>query len=199
MIYQNDARRFMKTIGQLVQEAIDLSERDLYEMAFSPVCAAISQTAHKAFEKDAALEPAHQKFINQNWRLISFMGIPQMESSLPLNLPFRLRRAIPSFNAPNVIQELLVFTVRQTLATRRLPLEVGFNNIAVFAVENDKLLLPQSLFFALLGSVVLHPANKSETIPDKYWIHIWDFKMFISELWGRADLAERVMKIYLKS
>jgi hypothetical protein len=31
-----------------------------------------------------------------------------------------------------------------------------------------------------------------------YWISISDFKMFISELFGRQDLAERIMKFYLE-
>ena len=188
----------MKTIGQLVQEAIDLSDRNLFEPAFVPVCDAINQTAQKIFEKESLPEPAYQKFIDQNWRLIAFTGIPSSET-LPLNLPFRLRRAISSFNSLGVIKEMVVFIVRHTLATRRLPLDAGFNNVAKFELENDKLLFPQSLFFALLGSVVLHPVNKDETVPDKYWIQIRDFKMFISELWGRADLAERVMQLYSAS
>lgn len=182
----------MKTIGELLQEAIDLSDRNLFELAFVPVCEAVNQTAQKIFG-----EPAHQKFINQNWHLISFMAVLQAET-LPLNLPFHLRRAISSFNSPNVMEEMVVFIVRHTLATHRLPLETAVNDVAKFEVKNDKLLLPRSLFFALLGSVVLHPVNKDETIPDKYWIHIWDFKMFISELWGRMDIAERVMQLYSK-
>lgn len=185
----------MKTIGQLVQEAIDLSGRNLFEPAFVPVCEAINETAQKIFADNQTPEPPHQKIINQNWQLISFMGIAPAET-LPLNLPFRLRRAISSFNSPSVLTELIVFIVRQTLATRRTPPEIGFIDGIRFKIESDRLFLPQSLFFALLGSVVLHPANKNETIPDKYWLHIRDFKMFISELWGRADLAERVMQLY---
>ena len=63
-------------------------------------------------------------------------------------------------------------------------------------IEKDKLMLPKSLLFALLGSVVFNPVNKDETVADRYWLNIWDFKMFISELWGRMDLAERVIKHY---
>lgn len=188
----------MKTIGELLQEALDLADRDLYESAFVPVCDALNQTAQKVFENDASSEPAYQRFIRDNWRLISFVGVLQ-KKSLPLNLPFGLRRAIASFNTPDLPEQLVIFLVRQTLATRRLPLETAFNNSTKFKIENDKLLLPRSLFYALLGINVLHPANKKETIPDNYWINIRDFKMFISELWGRADLAERVMKIYSKS
>ena len=191
-------RNFMKTIGELVRETIDLSDRNLIEGAFVPLCDALDQTAQKIYRAEDSPESEFQRFINENWRLISFMGIPQTET-LPTNLPFGVRRAIASLNSPKVVEELVVFTVRQTLATRRLPLEIGFNNIAKYAVENDKFLFPESLFFALLGNVVLHPANKNETTDDKYWIHIWDFKMFISELWGRKDIAERVMKIYSKS
>lgn len=188
---------FMKTIGELLQEALDLSDRNLYEAAFVPVCDALSQTAQKVFTNDNSGEPSYQKYIRENWRLISFIGVLQTKS-LPLNLPFGLRRAIASFNTPDILEKLVISIVRQTLTTRHLPFETAFNNSAKFKVDNDKLLLPRSLFYALLGTSVLHPANKNETIPDNYWINIRDFKMFISELWGRADLAERVMKIYSK-
>ena len=188
----------MKTIGQLVQETLDSSDKKLHEIAFINVCEAIEQTAQKIFGNESLPEPAFQRFISRNWRLISFMGISD-GAVLPLDLPFRLRRAVSSFNSPRITEEIVTFAVRQTLLTRRLPLEISFNETTMFIVENDKLLFPKSLLFALVGSVVLHPANKNELLPDKYWLSIWDFKMFISELWGRADLAERVMKIYSKS
>ena len=185
----------MPTIGELVQESMDLSDRGLLEQAFLPTCRALEATAKKEFEQGILPAPDYQEFIRNHWRLINFAGIPAM-SSIPPDLPFRLRRAIPSFNVPNVLKEIIIFTVRQTLGTSRLPIEIAFNRMGGIEVKNDKLLLPTSLMFALLATVVFHPLNKDEKIPDRYWLNVRDFKMFVSELWGREDLSERIMNLY---
>jgi hypothetical protein len=185
----------MKTIGQLVEETLDYSDRGLFDAAFLPACEALRQTAEMAYANERSAEPEFQRYIREYWYLISFMGIPRRDS-IPPNLPFSLRRAVPSFNIPNIYEEIVIHAVRHTLATHRIPLELGFNSFGATEVEGEKLLLPKSLLFALLGSVVFNPINKNESVAEKYWLNIWDFKMFISELWGRIDLAERVIKLY---
>lgn len=185
----------MKSIGQLVEETINLSDRGIPEYAFLTACEALLLTAQKVYQGEELAEPEYQKFIRGNWRLISFMGIPSSDT-IPANLPFGLRRAIPSFNIPNLIEELVIYAVRHTLSTRHMPLEIGFSKFGGIAVENEKLLFPKSLLFGILGSVIFNPVNKDEAVPAHYWINIWDFKMFTSELWGRMDLAERVMNLY---
>lgn len=187
----------MKSIGQLIEETINLSDRGIPEYAFYTACEALNQTAQKVYEGKNIAEPAFQTFIRANWRLIAFMGIPSTES-IPANLPFGLRRAIPSLIIPNLAEEIIIYAVRHTLATKRLPAEIGFSKFGGISVENERLLFPKSLLFGILSCIILNPVNKSESIPDNYWISIWDFKMFISELWGRMDIAERVMKLYLE-
>jgi hypothetical protein len=86
--------------------------------------------------------------------------------------------------------------VRQTLATRRLPFEIGFNKFGGIELEKDKLLFSKTMLFAVVGSVIFNPVNKNEQVADKYWLNVWDFKMFISELWGRDDLIRRIMATY---
>lgn len=186
----------MQTIGQLLEQSLNLADRKLLEQAFVPACQALNQTADKFYGDDQIIEPKFQKFIRENWRLISFMGIPP-NAKVPDKLPFGVRRAVTSLSLPNLVEELTIYTVRQTLATNRMPLEFGFEKTATFDLEGEKLLFPNSLIYAIIGVIVLHPINKNESVADNYWINIWDFKMFISELWGRQDLAERVMKLYL--
>lgn len=185
----------MKAIGLLVEETINLSDRGIPEYAFLSACEALNQTAQKVYQTEETAEPLFQRFIRDNWRLISFMGIPRSDS-IPANLPFGLRRVVPSLNMPNIMQEIVIYAVRHTLSTRRMPLEVGFSKFGGVTVEDEKLLFPKSLLFGILGSVIFNPVNKDEKVPDAYWINIWDFKMFTSELWGRIDLAERVMDLY---
>lgn len=187
----------MNTIGKIVGEAVDFMGRGFYREAFVPTCTAIGETAKKAYEKEKASELDYKKFLKENWELISFMGM-RRALPLPMNVPFGLKRIIPAFNVHHGAEEIILLAIQETLSSGRLPSEFAFNRAGVFEIKNGKLLLPSALVCGLLGSVIFHPANKNETIDDKYWINISDFKMFISELWGRRDLAERIMKFYLE-
>lgn len=187
----------MKTVSQLVQETIDFMGRGFYEQAFVPTSQAIAETAKKAYGKENLSNDDYSRFLKENWRLITFMGMPRA-LPLPLNVPFGFKRIVPSFNVHHGAEEIILYIVRQTLLFNKLPDMISLNNKGVFEIRNNKLLLPKALVSGLLGSVIFHPSNKKETISDKYWISVSDFKMFVSELWGRSDLAERIMKFYLE-
>ena len=185
----------MKTIGALVEEVLNLTTRGQFEFAFLPACEAFNRTAKEIYQNEASAEPEFQRFIKENWRLISFMGVPNPDS-IPANLPFGIRRAVPSLNMPNLAQEIIIYAFRQTLHTRRFPPEIGFHKLTTVQVKEDKLLFPQSLVFAIAACVVFNPINKDEKISELYWLNIRGFQMFITELWGRYDLADRIMDLY---
>lgn len=182
----------MKAVGELVQEAIDFMNAGSYEAAFAPTCAAINETAQRTFGAEN-----YQRFIRENWQLISFMGLPRA-LPLPLNIPFALKRIVPSFNSHHGAKEIIFHLVQQTTATGKMPVQFAFASTDIFEIKRNRLLIPGSLLGGLLGIVIVQPVNKNETIDEKYWMNIADFKMFISELWGRIDLAERIMKFYLE-
>lgn len=185
----------MKTIGELLEGTLNLTSQGLLELAFTPVCEALNQTAKKLYPEEIAAEPAFQRFIKDNWGLIKFMGIPHSDS-IPTNLPFGVRRAVASLNMPHLDQEIVIYMVRQILHTRRFPPEIGFHKSIQVNIEDGKLMFPNSLIFALIGCVVFNPINKDEKISELYWINIRGFQMFISELWGRDDLVKRIMNLY---
>lgn len=187
----------MKTVSEYVQEAVDLMESGSYDFALVPTVAAISETTKKAFEKDDLSEDDYRRFIKENWQLITFMGLPRA-LPLPLNIPFGVKRIVPTFNVHHGAEEIVLLVILQISRIGRLPEGFAFNTTGEFEVRDGKLLLPDSLIYGLLGSVIFHPTNKDETTPDKYWLSVADFKMFISEFWGRQDLAERIMKFYLE-
>lgn len=184
----------MKSIGQLVEETINVSDRGLPEFAFYHACEALNRTALATYKDEELTEPAFQKYIRDNWRLISFMALGGAD--FPENLPFTLRRSVASLQMPFVARDVIIHAVRHTLSTRQMPLDIGFTRFGQIKVENEKLLFSTNFLFAILGSVIFNPINKDEKVPDRFWISIWDFKMFISELWGRMDLAVRVMDLY---
>ena len=187
----------MGTVGEYVQEAVDFMNSGAYLRAVAPTARAIKATTEKFLAKAEPSEDDYKRFLKQNWALITFMGMPR---ALPLamNVPYGLKRIVPSFNVHHGAEEIILLVVRETLKFGRPPSEFAFNSTGSFEVKNGKMLLPRGLVNGLLGSVIFHPINKDETIGEKYWMNISDFKMFISELWGRQDLAERIMKFYLE-
>lgn len=182
-------------VGQTVQEAIDLMNSGSYIAAMVPTAAAIDLTARRVTATDAFSEINTQRFIKENWELITFMG---MSRALPLamDIPFGLKRIFPSFNVHHGAQEIVSLAVTETLKHGQMPDQFAFNSAGRFEIKDKRLLLPSGLVCGLLGSVIFSPVNKDETIGDDYWISIGDFKMFVSELFGRSDLAARIMKFY---
>lgn len=186
----------METVDLLVQEAIDLTDRGLFETAFVSACAAVSETVKKAFEKENLTEADYKRFIEENLQLILFMGVPAALQEI--ETPFELQKTAPRFKTNYPVEDFLFKTVHQTAVSGKLPAAFTFNSNNFPETNVGRVLLPVNLIWGLLASVIFHPANKNETIPDKYWFRVGDFKMFISELWGRKDLAGRIMKFYLE-
>lgn len=187
----------MKTVGELVQESVDFMNSGAYRQAVLPCALAIDATAKKVFGKESISEDDFKRFLKQNWQLISFMGMSRA-LPLPMNIPFALKRIVPSFNVHHGAEEIILLVLRETQKFGKMPAEFAFNTEGKFEIKDNKMLLPRGLVNGLLGSVIFNEANKNESIGEKYWMNISDFKMFISELWGRADLAERIMKFYLE-
>ncbi|HEY8559610.1 MAG TPA: hypothetical protein VIL74_04340 [Pyrinomonadaceae bacterium] len=185
----------MGTVGEYVQESVDFMNSGAFSKAVAPAARAIDATVRKSLAKENLSGNDYQRFLKENWALIVFMGMPRA-LPLALDVPFAFKRIAPSFSVHHGAEEIILLVLRETLKFDRLPAQFAFNSAGRFEVVNGKLLLPPGLVNGLLGSVIFHPVNKEETIGEKYWMNISDFKMFISELWGRKDLAERIMRFY---
>jgi hypothetical protein len=183
------------SVGESVQEAIELTNQGFYERAYLPTANAISATIAKATDGDGSSELAIQRFVKEHFRLVTFMGMPRA-LPLPLNIPFAIKRILPQFNPLHGAEEIVSLTVTDTLKFVGLPENFAVGSSGIFEVRDGRLWLPIGLVSGLLGSVIFHPVNLGETIGDACWISISDFKMFVSELFGRSDLAERIMKFY---
>jgi hypothetical protein len=184
----------MSEIGIKVQEAVDLMNAGSYELAFVPTAEAIEGTLARSLERLPG-ELDYQNFFRDHWQLIAFMGMPRA-LPLPLNIPFAIKRVLPSFNVLHGAPEIILLVVTEALKFKKMPDGFAFNTTGEFDVKDGHALLPVGLVCGLLGSVIFHPSNKGEAIGEEYWINISDFKMFVSELFGRQDLALRIMKFY---
>lgn len=185
----------MNQVGELIQETIEAMEGGATETAFAFACAALDATLKKSLETDVLSGGDYQKFIKRHWQLLAFMGLPRA-LPMPLNVDFRLKTLVHGFHI-NGAEEMILHLVRQTAAMSRTPAQFKFHTGNVFESRGNQIFIPATLIGGLVGIVIFQPANKNQSVPDKYWINVSDFKMFVSEFWGRIDLAERIMNFYL--
>ncbi|MGI8789016.1 MAG: hypothetical protein ACR2HG_14835 [Pyrinomonadaceae bacterium] len=185
----------MKRVGELIEETIEAMEMGATDAAFALTCAAIQETLKKSLETEDLTGGDYQRFVKQHWQLISFMGLP-CALPMPLNVDFKLNTILHGFRVSGA-EELILHLVRQTAVMSRTPAQFKFHSGSAFEIRGQQIFIPATLIGGLVGIVIFQPENKGESVSDKYWINISDFKMFISEFWGRIDLAERIMNFYL--
>lgn len=185
----------MNRVGELIQQAIEHAENGANEQAFAAACSAVEETLKKSLEAENISSGDFQRFVKSNWKLLSFTGLPRA-LPLPLDIDYKLKVVCHGFHI-NGAEELVVHLIKQTAQMNRLPAQFKFHNGATFEVHGNQIFVPAGLIGGLVGLVIFQPINKDESVPDKYWINVSDFKMFISEFWGRIDLAERIMNFYL--
>jgi hypothetical protein len=185
------------SIGEHIQTAIDCTDRGLFNLGFVSTCAALGETLAKTAGSEIATTDDFRKFLKENWELIAFMSLPKA-IPLPLNVPFGIKRIDAKFNVHYGIEEIVLMIIEKTIRSGKLPDDFAFHSGGSFEINDGKLLIPHTLVGGLVGITVVHPDNKNESISNRYWINISDFKMFVSELWGRIDLAVRIRKFYLE-
>lgn len=184
----------MSTIGELVQETIDYSSRNLPARALIPACIAYNETAKRAFVSDELSQLANKKFMNENWWLINFMGLRQ-PSQLPESIFQEAQKIIPGFNRSQTFEDIILFIIRVNLISGSMPPGFNFNDSNRLEADDGEILLPPTLSNALVGVAIFHPVNRNESISENYWINFGNFRTFVSELWGREDLAKRAIRL----
>ena len=187
----------MESVGELVKQTADLNERGLSAEAFASACRAFGATLQKERKLDSLGLPDIKNFVDEHWEMLKFMSLPRVTSA-PMDIQIIIREISLNPRRRYTAKELVVHLVSQTLRTGHVPDGFGFTRGNEFEMKKNVLLIPVTLISGLLAFSVVHPANAEEEVPEKYWISIGDFKMFISEFWGRMDLAERIRKLYLE-
>lgn len=182
------------TIGKLVGESLDWIDRGNHEAAFAPACAAFIETVKRVYEKDEVDDFHVKKYLQENWAAFTF-GM-QKAIPMPLNVPFGIKRIFPEFNSLFGIEETIVFLTLKTLLMGKLPDRCEVNFSGVFEIKEEKLFIPDGMVFGLLSLVIFDPVNKDEIISPKSWFNISGFQMFVTELWGRKDLLDRIISYF---
>lgn len=184
----------MNEVGELIQETIEAVEVGALETAFAKASAAVTATLVKSKESEDLVSGDYQNFVKRHWQLLAFIGLPRA-LPLPLAVEFGLSRIVHGFNLKTA-EEMVSHLVRQAAASGRTPAQFRFYHGNVIEMRGDQIFVPVALISALVSVVIFQPVNRDQSVPDKYWLNVSDFKMFISEFWGRIDLAERIMNFY---
>lgn len=185
------------SVGQRVQEAIDYMDHNKYALALTPGCIAIDVTSQRHFGAKRSGRSIYKRFIQEHLWLITYMGFPGLMAT-KVRVPFS-HPEVKADAAGNIgVEDAIYHVIRCSLIhSDDKSAKITWNNAISFGIDpSGNLILNKQLIWGLIGAVVFSPVNKGEKIPDQYWLQIGDFKMFISELWGRIDIAKRVVKLY---
>ncbi len=129
--------------------------------------------------------------------LITYVGFPGLMAST-VRVPFTHPDVKPDAAGTVGIEDILYHVIRCSLVhSDEKASRVMWNKaIALGLDQKGNLVLNQGLVWGLLSAIVFAPVNKAESIADSYWLQVGQFTMFISELWGRVDLAKRIVKFH---
>ncbi len=187
----------MISVGQRIQEAIDHMDRGDYALALTPACIALDITSQRHFGAKRSGRTIYKRFIQEHLWLITYVGLPGLMATT-IRIPFS-HPEVKADAAGNIgIEDVIYHVIRCSLVhSDDKSAKVTWNNAISLGMDGSgNLVLNPQLIWGLVAAVVFSPTNKGESIPEQYWLHVADFKMFISELWGRIDIAKRVVKHY---
>lgn len=187
----------MVSVGRRVQEAIDHMGKGEIALALTPACIALDVTSQRYVGASHSSRAHFKQFVQDHLWLITYMGFPGLMAST-VRVPFTHPDLKPDASGTVGLEDIIYHVIRCSLVhSDEKAAKIVWNKvIALGQDQSGNLVLSESLVWGLLGAVIFSPVNKAETVPDTYWFSIADFKMFVSELWGRLDLAKRVVKIY---
>jgi len=188
----------MVTVGQRVKEAIDYMGQEMPQAvtsALTPACIALDVTSQRHAGASRSARKHFKKFVQDYLWLITYVGFPGLMSST-VRVPFAHPDVKPDAAGTVGLEDIVYHVIRCSLihSDERAAKVVWNREIGLGLDSNGDLVLNNQLVWGLVSAVVVAPENRNETIPNDYWLQIGPFRNFVSELWGREDLAKRIIK-----
>lgn len=187
----------MVSVGERVQEAIDRMGEGKITQALTPACIALDVTSQRHAGAKRSGRALFKRFVREHLWLITYVGFPGLMAST-VRVPFSHPDVQPDAAGTVGIEDIIYHVVRCSLihSDEKASKIVWNRAIALGHDQQGNLVLNQGLVWGLVSAVVFAPVNKGESIADSYWLQVGQFTMFISELWGRIDLAKRFVKFH---
>ena len=157
------------------------------EGALLAISSALGATATRHFGRPG--RSSYKAFLHKNLSLITRVGFGR--TILNINLRYRHPdlKATPGDSHP--IQDILYHVVRCGLShSAALPETLRFVDERKFQVEDDLLVLPSSLIYGFIVSVVVCPENSDQSLSDEYGLNVCGIQVMLNDLWGRRDILD---------
>ena len=187
----------MISVGQRVREAIDYMTKGEIVSALTPACIALDVTSQRHAGAKRSGRAIFKRFVQEYLWLITYVGFPGLMAST-VRVPFTHPDIKPDAVGTVGVEDIIYHVIRCSLVhSDEKAAKIVWNKaIALGLDQNGNLVLNQGLVWGIVSAVVFAPVNKGESIPDTYWLKVGQFTNFISELWGRVDLAKRIVKFH---
>jgi hypothetical protein len=185
------------SVGEKIREAIDWMGRGNMAQALGAVSIAVDMTSRRHAGSERSGHAIRRRFVHDYLWLIARLGFPAWPPAAARN-PVTPGEAKSGGAAAADVEEIVDHVIRCGLSRSdgRASKIAWRRAIAVGRDEEGNLVLNEGLFWGLVSAVVFAPVNRLESIPDEYWLQVGPFRMFISELWGREDLARRMIRFH---
>ncbi len=186
----------MSSVGELIAEAADQMDYGQPRLAFHAAARAFASTAARVTGVESPGPEEIQQVIDKEWEMLRFLTFPSYKSEF-LDMEAYIPEISYEHDRNHSIKEFLSHLILKTLREDAFPMEFGFTVSDKFDRFGGVLSMPKTVIPGLMAFSIVHPLNKDEEIEEKYWISISGFTMFVTEYWGRFDLALRIRKVHL--
>lgn len=186
----------MITIGDRIKEAIDYMNKGQIEHALTPTCIALDLTAKKVANKNISAKSDYKNFVSSYMWLITYMGLPSVMAN-SVKVKFLHPDIKSDAGGCCGIEDVVYHTIRCGLIhSTGLDSKIQWSEEVILGTDvSGNLTISNKFIWGLIGAIVFCPENHDESIDETYWISIDNFKFFIQEVWGRVDLAKRVISM----
>ncbi|MYM36588.1 hypothetical protein GTP38_19855 [Duganella sp. FT94W] len=187
----------MISVGRRVQEAIDYMGKGEVELALTAACIALDITSKRHVGASKSKSDHFKKFVQDHLWLITYVGFPGLMAST-VRVPFSHPNVTSDAAGAVGIEDIIYHVIRCSLvhSDEHANRIVWNDHIALGLNSEGDLILHRSLVWGILAAIITNKSNAKEEIPSSYWLSIADFKMFISELWGRVDIPKRILQVH---
>jgi hypothetical protein len=187
----------MVSVGDRVKESIDHMTQGKIAQALTPACIALDITSQRHAGVKRSGRTIFKRFVQEYLWLITYVGFPGLMAST-VRVPFTHPEVKADAAGTVGVEDIIYHVIRCALihSDEKTAKIVWNKAVALGLDQHGNLVLNQGLVWGLVSAVVFAPVNKSESIPAEYWLQVGQFNMFISELWGRLDLAKRIVKFH---
>lgn len=170
------------SVGKRISDAINKMDMGDPEGALFQMCAAIEITAKT--ELGVSGRRSYKDFIHQNLDLITELAFGGKIRNLHLEYDHPKVKKNADGSVP--VQEILYHVVRCGLYHEAtLPDDLKFTEENRITTKDGTLIMPSSLIYGLIASVIVSPANHDEHAPLEGTLNLGCFPVPINKLWGR--------------